>query len=302
MTQDPTTSSPDTGAEIQPVHNEKRALVTGASRGIGKAIAVELADAGYNVAIAARTLRQGQQTLEHSQSIRKQDNRPLPGSLEETAQLISDRGREVLPVAMDLTDRASVEAAIGVVLDTWGGVDLVINNGRHIGPGLMDTILDTPLDEYAKFIDAHATNPIRIAQLLLPGMLDRGHGCFITITSGAGYEFYPRNAPGAAGVGLGYRIGKAAGHTLVGSILAEHANAGIRAFNLNPGFVATERNSLDAKELGFDPAAAAPPAVVAAVVAWMATKPEADALMFQNNDAQSIALERNLHPDWRRPA
>jgi NAD(P)-dependent dehydrogenase (short-subunit alcohol dehydrogenase family) len=302
MTEPANTTPATSPATSQPDGTTKRALVTGASRGIGKAIAVALAEAGFDVAIAARTVRQGQPTLEHSQSIRRPDTRPLPGSLEETAELIAERGVKVLPVAMDLTDRGSVEAAIGVVLDTWGGVDVVVNNGRHIGPGLMDTVLDTPVEEYTKFLDAHATNPIRIAQLLLPGMLERGSGCFITITSGAGYDFYPRNAPGAAGVGLGYRIGKAAGHTLVGSILAEHAKAGIRAFNVNPGFVATERNSLDAAELGFDPATAAPPAAVAAVVAWMATSPEADDFMFQNNDAQTIAVERNLYPDWRRPA
>jgi NAD(P)-dependent dehydrogenase (short-subunit alcohol dehydrogenase family) len=277
----------------------KRALVTGASRGIGKSIAVALADAGFDVAIAARTVRKDQETQEHSQSIRKRDTRPLPGSLEETAELITSRGQRALPVAMDLTDLASVEAAIAEVLGAWGGVDVVVNNGRHIGPGLMDTILDTPLEQYTKFLDAHGVNPIRIAQLLLPGMLERGGGTFVTISSGAGYAFYPRNPPGNGGVGLGYRIGKASGHTLVGSLLAEHASSGIRAFNVNPGFIATERNSLDAEELGFDPSTAAPPGAVGAVVAWMATSHDADALMYQDNDAQTIALERNLFPDWR---
>jgi NAD(P)-dependent dehydrogenase (short-subunit alcohol dehydrogenase family) len=98
----------------------------------------------------------------------------------------------------------------------------------------MDTILDTPIHEYEKFLAAHGVSAIRIAQLLLPGMLERGSGTFVTISSGAGTSFYPRNPPGQAGVGLGYRIGKAAGHTIVGSILAEYASSGIRASTSSP--------------------------------------------------------------------
>jgi len=142
---------------------------------------------------------------------------------------------------------------------------------------------------------AHGVAPIRIAQLLLPGMLKRGQGTFVTISSGAGYEFYPTGAR----PGLGYRIGKAAGHTLVGSILAEHGAEGIRAFNVNPGFVLTERNSLDLAEFGFAAVQAAPPAAVGAAVSWLVTSPEADPLQRGNIDAQDIALERGLYPDWR---
>src|ERR1700733_11842063 len=118
-----------------------RALVTGASRGIGKAIAVALANGGYDVAIAARTVRSTDPTPEHTQTVHKKDDRPLPGSLEETAQLIEATGRQALLLKMDLTSLDSVEAAIGLLIDAWGGADVVVNNGRHIGPGLMDSII-----------------------------------------------------------------------------------------------------------------------------------------------------------------
>src|ERR1700722_4161254 len=203
----------------------KKALVTGASRGIGKAIAISLAGEGFDVALAARTLRASDPTPEHTQTVHKKDTRALPGSIEETAEAVEKAGQRALPLQLDLTDLASVDAAMDTLLSEWGGVDVVVNNGRHIGPGLMDTIVETPIGQYPLFLMAHGVAPILIAQKLLPGMIERGEGTFVTISSGAGYEFYPPSPR----PGLGYRIGKAAGHTLVGSILAEHGEQGIRA-------------------------------------------------------------------------
>src|SRR3984957_5394127 len=264
----------------------RRALVTGASRGIGKAIAIALANSGYDVAIAARTVRSSDPTPEHTQTVHKKDNRPLPGSLEETAALVEQAGQQALRLKMDLTSLDSAGAAVGPRTAAGGGVDVVVNNGRHIGPGLMDNILETPIEQYPLFLMAHGVAPIRIAQLLLPGMLERGHGTFVTISSGAGYEFYP-SMPRP---GLGYRIGKAAGHTLVGSILAEHGADGVSAFNVHPGCVLTERNSLDLDEFGFAAAQAGPPGAVGAAIAWLVASPEADPLQRYNIDAQVLAL------------
>lgn len=281
----------------------KRALVTGASRGIGKAIAVALAGAGYDVAIAARTVKRGDPTADHTMSVHHPDARPLPGTLEETAELVEAAGRRALPVRMDLLDLQSVEAAMAEIDAAWGGVDVVVNNGRHIGPGLMDTILDTPVEEYNRFMQAHGTSAIRIVQLALPKMLERGRGTFVTISSAAGYDFYPVNAPGSGGgAGLGYRIGKAAGHTLVGSILVEYGSQGIRAFNVNPGFVRTERNTMGATVTGMDPSAGAPPEAIGTAVAWMVDSADADALMTGDIDAQTVALQQHLYPDWRAGA
>jgi NAD(P)-dependent dehydrogenase (short-subunit alcohol dehydrogenase family) len=159
----------------------------------------------------------------------------------------------------------------------------------------MDTILDTPIEQYSHYLMAHSVAPIRISQLLLPGILKRGGGTFVTVSSNAGYDWYPAFLR----PGLGYRLGKAAGHALAGSLQAEYGDEGVRAFNVNPGFTLTERNSLDAEEFGFDPRIACPPAAVATGIVWLITSPDADELQRQNIEAQDLVLERNLYPDWR---
>lgn len=88
------------------------ALVTGASRGLGKVCAVEFARAGFRVAVSART-------LSHS------DERRLPGNLETTVQAISDTGAEGLAVKMDLDDRTAVVAGLEAVMARWGRIDVL---------------------------------------------------------------------------------------------------------------------------------------------------------------------------------
>jgi len=121
------------------------AFVTGSSRGIGKAIAIALARAGHDVVVSARTVHPGE-VRDNSLTVHRSDTRVLPGSLDETAAAIEAAGGRALRVPMDLTDRASVEAGARQVLDEWGGADVLVHNGRHIGPGLMDLFLDTPVD------------------------------------------------------------------------------------------------------------------------------------------------------------
>lgn len=273
-----------------------KALVTGASRGIGKACAICLAETGYDVAIAARTLRSGE-VRDNTVTIRKSDTRPLPGSLEETAAIIDERGGRSLALAMDLTDRASVAAGVGRVLAEWGRVDVVVHNGRYIGPGMMDGVLATPLEHYTKFLEAHAIAPIIVTQMTLPGMLERGSGTIITIGSSAAVTA-PPGPPGQGGWGLGYGIGKSAGHRLVGHIRAEFGSRGIRAFNVDPGYVRTERNALTLADDGMDPASGAPPESVGRAVAWIASSAEADELQDTFVEAQRLTSTRGLLPGW----
>jgi NAD(P)-dependent dehydrogenase (short-subunit alcohol dehydrogenase family) len=275
----------------------KVALVTGASRGIGKAVAQHLARAGYDLALGARTLHEGE-AREHSSTVAKSDTRPLPGSLDSTAALVRDEGREALSVYLDLLDRSSLDAAVATVFEQWGRVDVLVNNGRYIGPGHMDLFMDTPVELHDKHLEANVVAPIILSRLVLPGMLERGDGVIINMASGSGTTDPPAPA-GQGGWGLGYGMSKAALHRIAGLLHVELGDKGIRAYNLSPGFVATERLAMDMGEFGFDASKGAPAAVVGAVAAWLVTAPDARARSGQWIEAQPLCRELGLLPDWR---
>jgi NAD(P)-dependent dehydrogenase (short-subunit alcohol dehydrogenase family) len=271
------------------------AFVTGASRGIGKAVAIAAAEAGYDVAITARTVQEGD-AREHSSTVRASDMSPLPGSLASTAAAIEAAGRSVLALPADLLDLASVGAATAVVLERWGRVDLLVNNGRYVGPGHMDRFLDTPIELIERHLTANCIAPLHILQMVLPGMLERGSGTAITITSGAG-RADPAAPAGAGGWGMGYAVSKGAVHRVLGIVAVENPDSGVRFFNVQPGGVATERIRHDMADFGFDGAGWAPPELIGAVVVWLADSEEAGSLAVEI-EAQDLSRERNLYPAW----
>jgi len=151
----------------------RTAFVTGASRGIGKAIAAELAEAGYDVAITARTVHDGEER-EHSSTLRRSDTSALPGSLDATADLVRAAGRECLTVPADLLDHPSLVSAADAVLAQWGHVDVLVNNGRYVGPGHMDVILDTPVRVLRDHLEANVLAPVVLIKALVPQMIEQG--------------------------------------------------------------------------------------------------------------------------------
>ena len=269
--------------------SRKKAFVTGASRGIGKAIAIRLARGGFDVAITARSVAEGEER-EHSSTLRRSDTSPLPGSLTSTAALIREAGG-------DLLDRAALGAAAKTVLERWGGIDLLVHNARFIGPGHMDLILDTPVEVLEKHVQGNAFAPLVLTRHFLPAMIERGGGTIIYITSGAAFNPPPARA-GEGGWGLSYAMSKAAGHSIAAVLAVEHRDHGIRAFNLQPGAIRTERIAQDMAQFGFGTDFGEPPEVIGEVVQWLATSPEADHLNGQNVEGQDICLERGLLPGW----
>ena len=275
------------------------AFVTGASRGIGKACAVHLARSGFDVAVTARTVRDGE-ARERSSTVQRSDTRPLPGSLSSTADEVRAAGRAALVVPADLLDRASLGAAVATVLERWGPIDVLVNNGRYIGPGHMDRFLDTPLELLDRHLEANVMAPLVLLRLCLPAMLERGRGLVAHITSSVAWTDPPAPA-GAGGWGLGYAMSKGAAHRVAGLVQQELAETGVVLVNIDPGFVATERMVQDMGEFGFDAAAGAPPDVIGAVVAWLATTPEAAEWAGRVVPGQQLCHDRGLLPGWSGP-
>ncbi|MBK8993780.1 MAG: SDR family NAD(P)-dependent oxidoreductase [Gammaproteobacteria bacterium] len=118
----------------------KVAFITGASRGIGKASAIALAQQGFDVVVTARTLEEGE-AYEHGS--RDSDVKPMPGSLRATAAEIEKPGRRAADTPSDLLDLASIDAAVERVYAEWGRIDLLVNNGiyqagHHVAGGRTD--------------------------------------------------------------------------------------------------------------------------------------------------------------------
>jgi NAD(P)-dependent dehydrogenase (short-subunit alcohol dehydrogenase family) len=276
--------------------NAKVAFVTGASRGIGKAISVELAAAGYDVAVLARTVHEGE-AREHSSTLQWSDRSPLPGSLDTTADLVTEAGRRCLAVRADLLDHASLTDAVATVLAEWGRIDVLVNNGRYVGPGHMDHIVDTPVQLLRDHLEANALAPVVLIKAVIPQMVDRGAGTIIDLTSSAAYEDPPEPA-GAGGWGLGYAFSKGALHRIAGVLAVELRDTNVRAYNVQPGFIATERIRQDMGAFGFDASTGAPAAVVGKVCRWLLEAPEAPALNGTCIQAQELCSELGLLPGW----
>ncbi len=259
---------------------------------------MHLARAGFDVAVSARTVQEGEQR-EHSSTVQRSDTSPLPGSLSATAALVAEAGGEALIVAADLLDFDSLEAAAAEVLERWGRVDVLVNNGRYIGPGHMDRLLDTPIELLDRHLKANCLAPLVLAKAFLPQMVERGSGTLVNITSAAGYAD-PTEAAGDGGWGMGYGISKGAFHRVAGFLAAEHGSQGINTFNVQPGYISTERIAQDMAQFGFEDTGQ-PADVIGAVVAWLATDPEAAELNGTNIEAQFFCHERGLLPGWAGP-
>lgn len=275
------------------------ALVTGASRGIGRAICLALADRGYDVAVTARTLREGDGRA-RSSSLRAPKEVSVAGSVERTAEEVRERGRQALPLRLDLLDRASIEGAVGEVLARWQRIDLLVNNGIYQGPGVMDRFLDVPLETVERIFQGNFFSQVFLIQLVLRRMLAQGSGTIVDVTSTSGYAD-PPGPVGQGGWGFAYGASKGAFHRLVGILHAEHQGDGIRAFNVDPGYTPTDTmRALHGSGTDLDRAyPGAPPEVTAAAVAWLASDSEADAWRGKCVQAQRLCLERQLVPDWR---
>ncbi|MCI0633240.1 MAG: SDR family oxidoreductase [Actinobacteria bacterium] len=187
------------------------AIVTGASRGIGRAIAVAFADAGANLAIVARS----------------QD------ALEATAAEIGTRGRDAVAVIADVADAGSVRAAVDQTVETFGKVDILVNNAG--AAPFRASVLDSAIEGFEKYLRVNFLSALHSIQAVGPHLLAKGSGCVLNVASIAGLA-------GAPGVAY-YGAAKAAMINLTKTTAVEWAPKGVRVNALAPGWIETDMTS-----------------------------------------------------------
>ena len=269
--------------------SDKTAFITGASRGIGAEAAVALARSGYRVAITARTVTEGEQH-DHVGS-----DAPLPGSLHATASAVKRVGGEALCLGADILDEASVVAAARQALSTFGHIDLLFNNAVYQGTGNLEPVLELTREQLDAIYQGNVFTPLALVRELLPGMLAQGGGTVLNMVSYTAFNNPPAPAQ-KGGWGFAYPSSKAAFARMAGALRVEHADLGVRVFNLEPGTVVTE--VMKAAGITEDVMARykpCTPQAIAAVVAWLAdNEPQAQWRPDEVLAAPSIAKHLNL--------
>jgi NAD(P)-dependent dehydrogenase (short-subunit alcohol dehydrogenase family) len=183
------------------------AFITGASSGLGEAMAIEFARCGAKVVLGAR----------------RSDN--LAG----VAKRILSDGGAALPVACDVADRASVAAAVEAAFKRFGKVDHLVNNAGTIEP--IAPTLDGDPAQWERTLRVNLLGALHCCQALMPAMLARGSGTILNIGSGAAHR---------AMEGWGaYCSSKAALLMFTRALIADHGGRGVRIRSLVPGAVAT---------------------------------------------------------------
>lgn len=194
------------------------ALVSGAGRGFGRAIAERLAQEGARVALLSRSGAQ----------------------LEEVAAEIRRRGGAALSVECDVTDRASIEAAVKAAQEGLGPIDLLVNNAGIPGP--FGPIWEVDPEEWWRAQAIHIRAPMLFMHAVLPGMVARGRGRMVCVSAIASRMVAPNLSA--------YCTGKIAQNRLVAEAAAELAGTGVAVFAIDPGFVFTQlaRDTMESPE------------------------------------------------------
>jgi NAD(P)-dependent dehydrogenase (short-subunit alcohol dehydrogenase family) len=190
----------------------KVALITGASRGLGSAIALEFAREGADLIINSRALS--------------------AEGLEDTRRQVQTLGAQVLAVRADVSERLDVERLAGEGLARFGKVDVLVNNASALGPTPMPYLTDYPIEYFEQVLRTNVVAPFLLTRALVGQMLARGSGSVINVSSDAGVVGYP--TWGA------YGISKAALDQLTRTWAAELEGTGVRINSVDPGSMDTD--------------------------------------------------------------
>lgn len=220
---------------------ERRALITGASSGIGKATALAFAKAGIDVALVSRS----------------QDK------LEAIAIAAREVGVEAKAYALDLAEIEQVKAGISAIAADFAPIDILVNNA---GIGYTNPLSETPLSDWQQVIDLNLTSVFQCILGILPAMRQQKRGTIINVASIAGQQPFP--TWGA------YSVSKAGLIALSKTLAAEERSHGIRVVTISPGAVNTPLWDTDTVQVDFNRSAMLTPEIVAQSILHTALLPE----------------------------
>jgi NAD(P)-dependent dehydrogenase (short-subunit alcohol dehydrogenase family) len=244
----------------------RTALVTGASRGIGAAVAVALARAGADVALNSRN----------------------PEALEKVAASVGELGRRALVLPADVTDVDAVRAMVDGAIGGLGHLDVVVNNAG--GTAFMVPFTQLRFAGWEKVMRLNVESVVHVLQAVAPHLLDRGRGSVVNVASVAGLGATPALTP--------YGASKAALISLTRSLAVEWASAGVRVNALCPGWTATELN----RNLWEDERASAGLTATIPMGRWGRAEEMAGPAVFLASDASSFMTGQVLVVDGGQTA
>ncbi len=205
-------------ARIMPPHTGvlegKIALITGASRGLGRALALSYAREGAKLSICARE----------------------SNSLNAVKREVEALGGEVLSISADVSERRGVERLVAETLLRYDHIDVLVNNASFLGPSPMPLLIDTPTDEYELVLRTNVLGPFMLAKAVLPSMIQRRQGSIINVISDAGIEAYENWGA--------YGASKAALLQMTRIWAAELKGTGVRVNAVDPGEMDTQMHAL----------------------------------------------------------
>ncbi len=240
----------------------KVCLVTGASRGLGRAVALEFARQGASLVI---------------------NSRPASAKdLAETERQIKVSGAPVLSVVADVSLRADVERLAAEALMRFGRVDVLVNNASALGPTPMAYLVDYPIEDFNLVMQTNLAGPFMLTRALAGTMLERGHGSIINVSSDAGVVGY---ATWGA-----YGVSKAGLDQLTRTWAAELEGSGVRANSVDPGDMNTAMKR--ASEPDGDASQWAAPETRTAIFVYLASDDSAS-LSGERLLAAEFAAEKN---------
>ena len=260
---------------VQTNNQDRRpvALITGASRGVGRGIALALAKSGFDLVITGRTMVEGSATNPAT-------GRILVGSLEQTAHNAREFGATVAMVEADILDLSDVVPSFHRCLDLGGGqIDLLVNNAIFVGPGNDVRFAESDPDDIIRRTNGNLIAPLLFTHAFLqhalrnPANPQTGvRATIFNITSDAGKRTPERMADNG-GWSLMYAATKAGFHRMADMLAHEYGHEGIRCLNINPGLVATERVLDSGADLEWISRAGVTPEVIGVAISHLVHDP-----------------------------